>query len=49
MEAAAEVGVITLGARWAEGSIVREAHPKIVEAVVDDVSAFTTWLETHVP
>ena len=49
MEAAAEVGMIALGARWAEGSSVREAHPKILEAVFDDVGAFTTWLETHVP
>jgi hypothetical protein len=48
MEAAAEVGMIALGARWAEGSSVREAHPKILEAVFDDVGAFTTWLETHV-
>jgi phosphoglycolate phosphatase-like HAD superfamily hydrolase len=49
MEAAAEVGMMALGARWAEGSSVREAHPKILEAVFDDVGAFTTWLETHVP
>jgi hypothetical protein len=41
--------MIALGARWAEGSSVREAHPKILEAVFDDVGAFTTWLETHVP
>jgi pyrophosphatase PpaX len=49
MEAAAEVGMIALGAEWAEGSSVREAHPKILEAIFDDVGAFTDWLETYVP
>jgi hypothetical protein len=31
-----------LGARWAEGSSVSEARLKIVEAVFEDVGAFTT-------
>ena len=49
MEAAAEVGMIVLGARWAEGSSVHEAHSKTLEAVFDHVGPFTNWLETHLP
>jgi hypothetical protein len=48
MEAATEVGMIALGAGWAEGSSVHEAYPKILESVFDDVGAFMNWLETHV-
>jgi pyrophosphatase PpaX len=49
MEAAAQVGMIALGAGWGEGSSVHDVHPKILEAVFDDVGEFTDWLETHVP
>ena len=48
MEAAAQIEMIALGAGWAEDSSVHEAYPKIVEAVFDDVGAFTNWLETNV-
>jgi pyrophosphatase PpaX len=48
MKAAAQVGMIALGAGWGEGSSVHKAHPKILKVVFDDVGAFTNWLETHV-
>jgi pyrophosphatase PpaX len=49
MEAAAEVGMIALGAAWSEGSTAHEAHPKILEAAFNDVGGFISWIETHIP
>jgi phosphoglycolate phosphatase-like HAD superfamily hydrolase len=47
MEAAAEVGVIALGAAWSEGSTAHEAHPTILGTTFADVGSFTKWIETH--
>jgi pyrophosphatase PpaX len=49
VEAAAEVGMITLGAAWAEDSTVHGAHPTKLEAIFCDVSDFVRWIETNVP
>lgn len=47
MEAAAEVGVIALGAAWSEGSTAHEAPPTILGTTFADVDSFMKWIETH--
>jgi len=49
MEAAAEVGMIALGAAWAENSTVHEARSTKLGAVFYDVCSLIGWIETNVP
>ncbi len=47
MEAAVEVGMIPLGAAWAESSTVHEALSTKPEAAFHDVGTFIEWIETN--
>ena len=48
MQAASEVGMISLGAAWAKGSTAHESG-SMVEVIFYDVGSFVKWIETNVP